>query len=249
MKRQYFLNIPFDYLTLKTVSNEIIRLSENKSKKPNFITYVNANNLNLALIDKEYKEILSKADLVYADGWGAVFALRFLNCILPERISTDDFFLDLAAKLEEEKLSLFLLGSKEKVIRKAVLNLKKQFPKLKILGFQNGYNKRNETLTIIRRINKLKPDILLVGMGSAKQEKWLHKHLPNLQIKVGWAVGGLFDFLAKEKPRCPKFIRNNGFEWLFRLFTEFRRLWKRYLIDLPIFLIRILSLKFTTNLE
>ncbi|MBU3956749.1 WecB/TagA/CpsF family glycosyltransferase [Patescibacteria group bacterium] len=243
MNRVYLADLPVDYLSLKTVSPRLIRLAESKRKKPYLVTYLNAHNFNLASKNNTYKEILKKADLVYADGWGVVWAARLSGSQLPGRLTTKDFFEGFCRMAEKEKLSLFFLGGKEKVVNKMVKILKDKFPQIKIKGWQNGYFNGKEEKRISARINQLSPDFLIVGMGSPTQELWLAKNLSQLKIKVGWCVGGLFDFISEEKPRCPKWLGDLGFEWLFRLLTEPKRLWRRYLIGGPEFLSRVIRLK------
>lgn len=243
MKRIYFGDLPIDYLSLKTISPRLIQLAKNKKKKPYLVTYLNAHHFNLTFKDNIYREILKKADLVYADGWGVVWAARLLGYQSPGRLTAKDFFEEFCQLAEKEKLSLFFLGGEEKVVTKMIKILKDKFPKIRIKGWQNGFFSSEEETSILSRINELKPDFLIIGMGSPKQELWLAKNLSQLNVKLGWCVGGLFDFVSGKKPSCPKWLGNLGFEWLFRLLTEPRRLGKRYVVGGPEFLFRTIWLK------
>lgn len=243
MKRVYLDDLPIDCFSLKTISSKLIQLVMGKKKKPYLVTYLNANNFSLTFKDKDYREVLKKMDFVYADGWGVVWAARLLGKQLPGRLTTKDFFEEFCRMAEKEKLSLFFLGSEEKVVRKMVKILKEKFPQIKIKGWRNGYFNAKDEEAILAQINQSKPDFLIIGFGSPRQELWLAQNLDRLKIKVGWCVGGLFDFVSGEKPRCPKWLGDLGFEWLFRLLTEPKRLWQRYLIGGPKFLSQIVRLK------
>src|SRR5205807_8341367 len=94
---------------------------------------------------------------------------------------------------------------------------------------------------VVEHINSCRPDILLVGMGTPKQELWVQRHADRLNVDVVWTVGALFDFVSGRVPRAPGWLADNGLEWIFRLAVEPRRMWRRYLLGNPIFLSRVLS--------
>jgi len=244
MSRIFFANLPVDRVSIKTIVPELIKLAKNPKDCPYFVTYLNAYCANLALKDNKYRQILKKADLVYADGFGVVLGARLFGYQLTGRLTTKDFFDEFCKRAEREGNTTYFLGGKRRVVEKTVEVLKTKYPRLKILGSHHGYFGKSEEVEIIKKINTFKPDFLLVGMGIPKQEIWLKKNLSRLKIKVGWCVGGLFDFVSGEKLRCPKWLGDLGFEWLFRLLTEPKRLWKRYLLELPVFGYALLRLKF-----
>ena len=241
--RIFFADLPIDRVFIKEIVPKLIQLAKNPKDQPYFVTYLNAYGANLALKDKKYRQILKRADLVYADGFGVVLAARFFGYRLLGRLTAKDFFDEFCKRAKREENTIYFLGGKEGVAKKAARVLKKQYPALRILGSHYGYFKESEEKEIVGKINILKPDFLLLGMGAPKQEQWLKKNLVHLKVKVGWCVGGLFDFISGEKPRCPKWLGDLGFEWLFRLLTEPKRLWKRYLIALPSFWANVLRMK------
>lgn len=243
IKRVKLLDLWIDNVSLNNIPSILVGLAKKEKENPFLVTYLNAHHFNLAQQDKKYRQILKRADLIYTDGWGIVWAARFFGHRLAGRLTAKDFFEEFCRMAEREKLSLFFLGGKEKMVAKMIKILKKKFPQIKIKGWQNGYFKLEEKTAILSKINQLKPDFLIVGMGSPKQEIWLAKNLSQLKTRVGWCVGGLFDFISGEKPRCPKWFGDWGFEWLFRLLTEPKRLWRRYLVGLPIFWFNVLKLK------
>jgi N-acetylglucosaminyldiphosphoundecaprenol N-acetyl-beta-D-mannosaminyltransferase len=230
MKKVYFDDLAINNLNLKTVVSAFKNLVLQKSKKPRWAVCLNTHNINLSYEDKEYRLFIKKADLVIPDGWGVVWAGKILGYRLQERTTTADYFDQFCQMLSNNKLSVYFLGSKETVIKKAVAVLKKQFPKLKILGFHSGYFREKQEKKIIDTINRLKPDFLLLGMGTPKQEKWLWRYQDKLKVKVGWGVGAIFDYLVGAKKRCPVWLGRLGLEWLFRLLCEPRRLWRRYIL-------------------
>jgi len=244
-KSRFFINdnIPINFSSISTISQQLINLSKVKRKIPFLVTYLNAYNLTLALKDADYAQLLNSFDFIYADGWGVILAARLFGIFLPGRLTAKDFFDQFCRLVVKEKKSLFFLGSKEETVKEMVNVLRKKFSQIRIKGWQNGYFLRKEEGLIIERINKLKPDFLIIGMGSPKQEEWLYKNLDKLNIKVGWCVGGLFDFLSGNKPSCPLWLGDLGFEWFFRLLTEPKRLWQRYLIGIPELFYRLIKLK------
>lgn len=200
------------------------------AKKRRKIFYLNAQAVEVALSSSSYLKILQKADLVTVDGWAPVLIARFQKKITPCKISIGDYLPDFFKKAGKKGFSFYLLGSRQAVIKKAVKNLQKNYPKLKILGWHHGYFNKVQEKEIIQEINKLLPDFLLVGLGLPKQEKWIEKNFKKLKATVFLSIGGTFDFLSGKIPRAPLWMRNNGLEWVFRLIIEPRRLWRRYLL-------------------
>ncbi len=234
--------LPLNYASKETIVSSLMNLV-GKRRGPALVTYLNAQTFNCYQSNKEHIRLLNNFDFIYADGLGIVLAARLWGIKLPGRLTAKDFFNEFCAATEKKGLSLYLLGAKTAVINKAAKNLKKLFPALKIVGWHDGYFNSKEENKLIGDIHKLKPDFLIVGLGSPKQEEWLVTHANRLKIKVGWCVGGLFDFISGTKPVCPRWLGDLGGEWLFRLMTEPGRLWKRYLIGIPQFCLTVIKLK------
>ena len=203
--------------------------------------YVNAHCINTACYDKEYRDIQNKFDLVYAGGQGVVWASRFFGIPLPERVNILDFFDRLLEGLMEKRITVYLLGGKPEVVRKAGETLKKKG--LNVVGSMHGFFDKQEEMSIIREINELRPDILMVGMGVPKQEKWIFSHLNELQVNLCWAVGGVFRIFSGELKRAPCWISNYGLEWLYLGLQDSKRLLGRYLFGNLIFVFNILRYK------
>lgn len=231
--------IPIACLTLKEVSNTVIDLIKREGKKTFF--YIDSNCINLANKDLSYKKILQRAIIAYPAGVGVILASKILGQPLKERTSTLDFIEQIFEKAEQRKWSFYFLGGDAKDVQQSVYNLQKKFPKLRIVGYHHGFFTRNSE--IIKKINLLKPDILIVGMGKPRQEEWISENIDKIDARTFWAVGALFDFLSGKRKRAPKWMQRMGIEWVFRLIQEPGRLWRRYLIGNIFFLISVFQQK------
>lgn len=215
-----------------------------EEKKPHQIAYLNAHCINRSFVDAEYRKILLEADLVYPDGMGVIFSSYFTHMPLKERINLGDFFLEFCEFCAQKKYRLYFLGGEPGVAEASALNCIKKCPGLAdcIVGTHDGYFTTEEEKNIIREIKSLKPDIILVGLGVPRQEKWIKQHLEELGVPVCWGVGALFDYYSLKIKRAPKWMREIGLEWFYRLLMEPRRLWKRYIIGNIMFTLRVASL-------
>jgi N-acetylglucosaminyldiphosphoundecaprenol N-acetyl-beta-D-mannosaminyltransferase len=141
--------------------------------------------------------------------------------------------------------SLFLLGARPGVADKAAANLRERFPGLRIVGTHHGYFDKApgspENEAVIREINAASPNILIVGFGMPLQERWLMDNWDRIEVNVALTGGAVFDYVSGELPRAPRWMTDHGFEWLGRLIIEPGRLWKRYLVGNPIFILRVLG--------
>lgn len=240
IKKISFLGVATAVLNRKEIVDVILEFA--KGNRPKTAFYINAHCVNIARADKEYKEILNKADLVYAGGQGIVWAARFLGQPLPQRVNIMDFFDLLVKRLIEKEISIYLLGAGQDTVKKAAQELKNKG--LKIAGYRSGFFDKDEEKEIIQEINNLKPDILLVGLGVPKQEKWIYNHINMLNVNLCWSVGAVFDWLSGQRRRSPRWMIKFGLEWLHRLYQQPKRLWKRYLIGNLIFIYRVIKYKF-----
>lgn len=238
-KKISFLGIKVNVLSKKDIVDLLLRFVKGDRRRTVF--YLNAHCVNIACSDQEYHSILNKADLVYAEGQGVVWSSKFLGMPLPERTNILDFFDALAKELKDNKIKIYLLGETEDLVRKTEEILKNNG--LQIVGSHDGFFDKIEEGEIIKEINILKPDILMVGMGVPKQEKWIYKHLDELNVNLCWAVGAAFEWLSGQRRRAPRWMIKYGLEWLHRLYQQPGRLWKRYLFGNVIFVYRILSWK------
>lgn len=202
--------------------------------KQHYIVTPNPEMVMAAEKDKEFLEILNKADLTVPDGFGLILASHYLRRPLEERVTGVDLMLDICRLAEQKKCSVFFLGGDEGVAKKTTDTLQKKIPQLKIAGAESGGIINNQELTIsnqqlLEKINNTKPDILFVAFGAGKQEKWIVYNSKNLStVKIAMGVGGAFDFISGKIKRAPRSIQKIGLEWLWRLFMQPKR-WKRIL--------------------
>lgn len=204
----------------------------------------NVHCLNLAHGDPALRSFLNQAEVVFCDGAGVMLAARLLGRRIPERITYADWTWRLADYAAAEGFTLYLLGARPGVAEKAAEKLRERYPALKISGIHHGYFDRSagspENEAVIREINAAAPDILLVGFGMPLQERWLMENWHRIDANVALTGGAVFDYVSGELRRGPRVLTYNGFEWLARLLVEPRRLWRRYVIGNPIFLLRVL---------
>lgn len=234
------LGVEIDRLTIAEMLDKVKDFIKEKGEHE--IYYVNSDCINRFFLDKKYRLIIKNASLVYPDGMGVVWASRFTQAPLKERVNLGDFLPQLCALCVQEGYSIYILAGVGTVAQEAAKNLRKNFPELNIKGVHHGFFSEKEEDTIIDEINALRPDILLAGMGVPKQEKWLHRNKHRLNVPVLWGVGALFDYYSLRIKRAPVWMRRTGLEWLFRLGLEPSRLWRRYILGNVFFIWRVFLL-------
>ena len=206
------------------------------------LAYANVNALNIAGRDEKFREFLNRRSVVYCDGEGVRLGAQILGRKLPPRIVLTYWIWELCPLMEKNGYTMYLLGSPEQVVNKAVANLKSRFPRLVIAGWHHGYFQKSgpESDAVVDMINRIKPNLLFVGFGMPMQEHWIADNLARLKANVLLPAGSMIDYAAGMKGIAPSWMSGHGMEWLYRLFEEPDRLWKRYLVGNPIFLVRVL---------
>jgi len=205
----------------------------------------NAEILMCAQRDPYFKSILNQSDLVVADGAGVILAARILGLDLPEKVSGIDLIKNFLSEDMGRKVRYYLYGSKPGVAETAAENMLRVSSRIEIAGCSHGYHPPDKEEEIINLINSSNADILLVALGAPKQEKWIHEHKKDLNVKVCMGVGGSLDVLSGNKKPAPEFLRRHGLEWLYRLCKEPWR-YKR-MMDLPRFMLKVLAVKAGIN--
>jgi len=187
----------------------------------------------------DFKYILNDVDLFLPDGISLLWLLRLNGFNVKERVSGIDLMVNFFPIAEKQGFSSYFYGDTEKTLQALDKKLMDKFPKLKIAGMYSPPFRELTKLEddeIVEKINKSNPDVLWVGLGVPKQEKWIFEHRERLNVPVVMGVGAAFKFLSGDIKRAPKWIGNLGFEWLWRFFQEPKRMWKRVFIDMPFFL-------------
>lgn len=209
-------------------------------KRPRQLCLANAYTLALTFSDEELRLLLNQADLVLADGMSIVWGGQWLGARIPQRVAGPDLAESIFSLAERSGYRVFFLGSTPDNLASLKEVLLRRWPRLQIAGMFSP--PMCEKLTpednelIFAALGSAKPDVLFVGMSTPKQEKWIASNLKHLQIPVSIGIGAAFDFLSGRIPRAPRFLQESGFEWLYRLCCEPRRLWKRYLLGNFVFL-------------
>ena len=208
---------------------------------PRLVMYANAHVLNQSAENPSLRSALESADLVYCDGYGVRLAARALERPVPHRMTGADWIWGLAALCEQTGDSVYLLGSEPGIAQGAARRLSRTYPGLDIVGTHHGYFEpgSDHDDRVVEDINARRPSILLVGMGTPKQELWVQHNAARLDVDVLWTVGALFDVVSGKVPRAPGWLADNGLEWIFRLAIEPGRMWRRYLLGNPVFVHRV----------
>lgn len=232
------LDIPIARATEEEALQEIKHLAELPESA--LVAYVNAHTLELSSRDPEFQHILQEAAIVFNDGVGVALAAIMLGKPkFPANLNGTDLTPKILAMAAEQGWRVFILGAAPGVAEKASKKFIEDHPSLTISGTHSGYFKPEDVTSVIAQIRDAKTDVLIVGMGNPKQEKWLHQHLTDTGAKLGIAVGAFIDFSAGIFPRAPIWMQKLNIEWIYRMSLEPRRLFKRYIIGGPIFLTRV----------
>ncbi|NQT22241.1 MAG: WecB/TagA/CpsF family glycosyltransferase [Candidatus Omnitrophica bacterium] len=204
-------------------------------KKPCYMVTPNVVHLIRLQGDKHFQEIYKNAIFRIADGLPLLWAARFLGTPLKEKISGSDLFPRLCELAVQKGYKLFFLGGNPGDAEKAKTNLMNKYPQIEVVGTYSppyGFEKdESENKKIISIIKESKPDILLVGLGAPKQEKWIYRYYREIAVPLSIGIGITFSFMAGTIKRAPLWMQKSGLEWFWRLMMEPGRLWKRYLID------------------
>jgi N-acetylglucosaminyldiphosphoundecaprenol N-acetyl-beta-D-mannosaminyltransferase len=205
--------------------------------------YVVTPNVDHAVMYSERADLRNAyqgASLVLADGFPVVLAARLLGRRLPERVAGSDLAPALFESTKDGRpLRAYLLGAGPDVADRAASKMKLRWPNVEVVGTYSpplGFERDpHENAAIVERINASQADVLLVGLGAPKQELWISSQRDKLRVKVALCIGATIDFLAGEKARAPRWMQRFGCEWLHRLASEPRRLFRRYARDAWIF--------------
>jgi len=210
-----------------------------EDKKKSLVVAINPEKLMKAKEDPELKALLNRAEFQIPDGIGVIIASKLKKGSISSRITGIDMMDRVVREAARTGRAVFLYGAKPGVADKAAQQLKQTYPDLIVAGTQDGYE--SDSSKVLDTINKAKPDILFVAMGSPKQEQWIEQHRDNLYPMLYQGVGGSFDVLAGNVKRAPAAFQKLGAEWLYRLLKEPSRLKRQ--MNLPKFLFEVFKQK------
>jgi len=224
---------------IETVKNAIEKKQKIYIAVPNVFVITECNR------NEEYKKVINSADIAFADGVPLVWASYLLGQYTGGRVSGADFISFFNMIAEKEGISSFYLGGGPGGSEKVVENLRTKHPNLDIRGnFSPPLGEIADQLNnrIVKMINKAKPNILWVGLGAPRQECWIYKNLPSLDVNTAIGVGAAFDYQARKRQRAPRWMHKIGMEWSYRILFENPTLFrtKRYYAYLWEFIIPVI---------
>jgi N-acetylglucosaminyldiphosphoundecaprenol N-acetyl-beta-D-mannosaminyltransferase len=241
------LGVKVDSLSADELDSALERFVRREERS--LILHVNVHCLNLVQRNAWLRPFLNSASIVFCDGAGVMLGARILGKRVKQRIPITDWIWQLAALAESQGFTLFFLGGRPGMADEAARNMKQRFAHVQIVGAHHGYFDKTQgspdNEKIVDMINAAKPDVLIVGLGMPLQEHWLMENWERLDVKVTVTGGAILDRVAGHSRRGPRWMNDNGLEWLSRLAFEPTRLWRRYLIGNPAFLLRVLKERFT----
>jgi N-acetylglucosaminyldiphosphoundecaprenol N-acetyl-beta-D-mannosaminyltransferase len=241
--RIHLLGIDIDRVSAEDVLNQVEKWVEARIPA-RLIATPNADFVMNARRDEEFRGILDRADLALPDGMAVVYASRLLRRPLAGTVSGRLLVPRIAALAARRGWSLFLLGGQPGAAEATERVLRATYPGLTIagtfcprMGFSIG---DDEDRRAVESVRKAAPEVLFVALGSPKQEKWIDAHLEQMGVPVSMGVGYAFDVVGGLVPPPPVWMNRVGLEWLFRMFIEPRRLWRRYLLRGAVFVSLVL---------
>jgi len=231
-----------------TTMDKTVSYIENKISNNEFTQHAVVNVAKLVNMrnDDELAKSVEACDVVNIDGMGVVWGARLCGHHVPERVSGIDIFHNLLLMSSKRDFPIFLLGAEEDIVTKAADVVNTQHPNLNVAGYHHGYFWDDEE-AVVKKIKQSGAKLLFVAITSPKKENFINKWQDELGVDFVMGVGGTFDVIAGKVKRAPKWMQNNGLEWLYRVIQEPGRMWKRYLITNSVYIYLILKEKFMTR--
>lgn len=239
----YITGFKISNLTLHELLGSVRHLVRQEgSSAPAVVLSANVHSINCAHKHQWLSTMNERAELVRNDSAGVQLAGRILGVPVKQRMTWADFGWDLAEFCQDNDISMYFLGGREGVADRARSRLMGTFPGLRILGAHHGFFDKagDESDRVVNGINQLEPDILVVGFGVPVQERWILDNRSQLATRVIMTGGNCFSFLAGIESRAPRWMHQNGLEWLYRFMKEPIRMFRRYILGNPLFLARVI---------
>jgi exopolysaccharide biosynthesis WecB/TagA/CpsF family protein len=245
-RRVTILGVEIDAVTIDEAIGTIPRFIANRRSA--LVFWLNVDNLMKVKRDPELRAIFRASDLVLVDGTPMMWAARFLGSPLPGRVSGSDFVPAFCRAAATEGHRIFLLGALPGVADAAKDRLERMNPGLRIVGTYAppfGFEKDAcECARIVSLVRAAAPDVLFVAFGAPKEQKWLYRFRNELNVPASMGVGSTLDYLGGRLKRAPLWLQRAGLEWSYRLMQEPRRLWRRYLLEDPPFVLHVIGERF-----
>jgi N-acetylglucosaminyldiphosphoundecaprenol N-acetyl-beta-D-mannosaminyltransferase len=229
MKRIHISGVPIDITTAEDAARWVLDRIQKGVRTS--VAAVNAAIVVMATRDQCLCGALRKFDVVIADGAWTALAASFLFRRRVPHTNTSPFLRALFRDPGPEKLRVFLLGARPEVIARAAVRLSILHPTVTVVGYEHGYFNTEDEDRIVESIEHSGAQILLIGISTPKKELFIRRHWSRLNVPIAFGIGGLVDIWGGQTSEAPEWVRNCGFEWLFRLVQEPKRLWRRYTVD------------------
>lgn len=231
------LGIPVDAVSFGEAQARIFAWAH--ARKSRYVVLANVHVVVTASREPDFCELVTSADMVTPDGAPVAWMISKLGKTWQERVSGPDLTWALLGRCELEKLPVYFFGSSRETLAQLAEQVSSSFPSLLLAGFESPPFRQlteQEDADVVERINTSGAGLVFVGLGCPKQERWMLAHRGRVNA-VMLGVGAAFDFHAGTVSRAPAYMRNSGLEWLHRLLSEPRRLWKRYLVTNTLFVL------------
>lgn len=224
MNVETYFNIDVCVINYEILRNSIINDIENNKKST--IIAINPEKIMKVRKENKLKEIINSSTYKIPDGIGIIYASKLKKGKIKQRITGIDCMEMLCQLSNHKGYKVFLYGAKKEILEKTICNLQKKYLNLQIVGYIDGYEKDNNK--IIKEINRAKPNILFVALGSPKQEIWINENKEKLNVNIFQGVGGSFDVISGNIKRAPFWMQQVGLEWLYRLIKEPKRIGRQF---------------------
>jgi exopolysaccharide biosynthesis WecB/TagA/CpsF family protein len=213
------------------------------------VAFLNAHCINVSSNDSTYRWALERATALLPDGSGLQLAARMHGSKFVENLNGTDLFPHIMQKAADCGHKVFLLGSLPGIAEKAALNAQSKVPGLEIAGTHHVFFASAEEADVIDKINASGADVVLVALGVPRQDVWIARNRHRLTARIVFGVGAQFDFWAGRVSRAPVLLRKSGMEWVWRLAIEPRRMFKRYVLGNPEFVLRSLKSRLSHSFQ
>jgi N-acetylglucosaminyldiphosphoundecaprenol N-acetyl-beta-D-mannosaminyltransferase len=240
IERVTVLNVPVDIVNMDSALALADRRIRERDKGA-YILAVNPEKVFALEQNPFLRQMFEKASLSIPDGIGIVLAVRLLYGKKITRVPGSEFMPNLCKMASDKGYTVFIYGAKEEVNKAAVDKLRLQYPSLQIVGRCNGYIGEDKMSELVDQISQSAADILFVALGSPKQEEWIQKYLPKVNVGICQGIGGTLDTIAGTVKRAPVAFRKMGLEWFYRLVKDPSRIRRQKV--LPVFALRVLGEK------
>lgn len=237
MKKR-IINSDISVITYKKAIDRICELSMLESA---YVCLVNVHMLIEAYDSLSFSNVVNSADLALPDGMPVAKSISLIYGVKQDRVAGMDVFVDLMSVAEKKRKKVFLYGGTEKVLDAIKKKAAKEYPELELDSFSPPFRclTDDEKKDVIEKINNYSPSFVVVALGCPKQENWMHEHRSLIKgCMIG--LGGALPVYAGDVQRAPKWMQNSSLEWLYRLYKEPTRLWRRYLYTNSKFLFLLL---------